>query len=160
MSDLKEFIRPLIQVIALAEDGWQIEPEHAKYIDKILTVYYFNQNEHTHCCEITPSYELNHFEYQVRPTPLGDIMQDENPDQWDVIRDYYEQIYVEEPVTYAHVSAIDKFIKWVADEKLEYRHHEYGDIAPDLADVELAEILEDEDWRDIVREDIQSNSVI
>ena len=160
MSDLKEFIRPLIQVIALAEQGWQIEPEHAKYIDKILTVYYFNQNEHTHCCEFTPSYELNHFEYQVRMNEAGEALVDTNQHLYDVIRDYYEETYVEEPVTYMHVSAVESFIKRVADEKLEYRHHEFGDIAPDLADVELAEILEDEDWRDIVREHLQSNSVI
>lgn len=157
---MKDFIRPFIQVIALAEQGWNIQDEHKQYIDKILTVYYFNQNEHTHLCEFTPSYELNHFEYQVRLTEAGEALRETNEHLCDEIRDEYEQIYVEERVTYMHVATVDKFIKWVADEKLEYRHHEYGDIAPDLADAELAEDLADTDWRDLVRESLSCDSVI
>lgn len=160
MSNLKEFIRPLIQVIALSEEGWNIQPEHKKYIDKILTVYYFNQNEHTHCCEFTPSYELNHFEYQVRMNEAGEALRETNEYLYDEIRDTYEQTSVEEPVTYMHVSAVDKFIKWVADEKLEYRHYEYGDINEKANDADLAEDLEENDWRDIVREYLQGNGVL
>jgi hypothetical protein len=151
------FIRPFIQVIALAEEGWNIEKKHKKYIDKILTVYFFNQNEETYCCEITPSYELNHFEYQVRFNAAGEKLSDE---QKDAIRDVYEQIYVEETVTYMHTATVDKFIKWVADEKLEFRHHEFGDLNSDLSNADLAEILGENDWRDIVRESIQSNCVL
>ena len=157
---MKDFIRPFIQVIALAEEGWNIQPEHKQYIDKILTVYYFNQNSHTHLCEFTPSYELHHHEYQVRMNEAGEALRETNQHLYDEIRDNYEQIYVEERVTYMHVSTVDKFIKWVADEKLEFRHYEYGDIDEKLNDADLAELLEDEDWTDIVNEYLNCNGVV
>lgn len=157
---MKDFIRPFIQVIALAEQGWNIQDEHKQYIDKILTVYYFDQNSHIHLCEMTPSYELNNFEYQVIFTEAGKTLYETNEHLYDEIRDEYEQIYVEERVIYMHVATVNNFIKWVADEKLEYRHHEYGDIAPDLSDIELEEDLANTDWRDLLRESLSCNSVI
>lgn len=37
---------------------WNLKEEDKPYIEKMLSVYYFDKNEITYCCEITPSYFL------------------------------------------------------------------------------------------------------
>ena len=50
-----------IVAVALNETRhYLIDPADKPYIDRILGVYILDRSERTHCCEITPSYSLEH----------------------------------------------------------------------------------------------------
>lgn len=59
------------KVIALKEDmtTWSLvddfTPEEIAMVDSIEGVFWYDQNEHTYCCEMTPSYYLRHIEYRI-----------------------------------------------------------------------------------------------
>lgn len=52
-------VKPDWWCIALDETGyWSIDEADRPYIEKIVGVYFYDANEYTYCCEITPSYFL------------------------------------------------------------------------------------------------------
>ncbi len=44
---------------------WNLPEKLSKHIKTINTVYVFNRNEHTHCCELTPSYWMSCVDYDI-----------------------------------------------------------------------------------------------
>ena len=61
---MKTTIKPSWCYIAIDEtEFWSTFPLR-EHVERILTVYAFNRNAHTHCCELTPSYRLEVVEYQ------------------------------------------------------------------------------------------------
>jgi len=74
-------------------------------IKALFGVYVFDSESHTHCCELTPSYEM-HFVH-TQPDWHGELTEEQREDM-------YEQItegdnYANEPVTYMHCSSVDRF---------------------------------------------------
>lgn len=47
--------------------AWNIAEEDKPFIEKMLGVYFFNKNERTNCCELTPSYWF-HFLHNIAVT--------------------------------------------------------------------------------------------
>lgn len=72
-------------------------------ITEMLGVYVFNPNEATHCCELTPSYELYFVHTQVDwSKELNEEKKEEMEDQ------ILESDRQTEPVTYMHCSGINR----------------------------------------------------
>ena len=72
-------------------------------INKLIGLYVYDPNTATHCCELTPSYELNFIHTYCE-------FQDDADDD---IRDYalseiQDGDYDTEPVKYMHCNAVDK----------------------------------------------------
>lgn len=44
---------------------WNLPGELAEHVQAIRTVYVFNRSEHTHCCELTPSYWMTGVDFTV-----------------------------------------------------------------------------------------------
>ena len=60
MSTSTERIPKDFVLIRLNEtEHWNLPEKLKNEIGEIYTVHLFNRTSHTHCCEITPSYELN-----------------------------------------------------------------------------------------------------
>ena len=58
-------IKPAWCYIAIDETrGWHLITPPMQHIERIYTVYAFNRNAPTHCCELTPSYWLEAIEFQ------------------------------------------------------------------------------------------------
>ena len=162
LAQPKEFIRPDFHVVALREEGWNIDEADKQYIEVMETVYFFNRNEVTYCCEVTPSYALLHLQYRVVLTEAGHALREAENGETELDRLYskYEQGPVDEQVIYWHVSAMDAFINRIAESGEMFRHGVYGDPNPELSETEYREWLEDNDLVDTVREAISANSVI
>jgi hypothetical protein len=77
-------------------------------VDKIYTVYIFDQNEYTYCASITPSYCM-HF----AGTAVYAKDEDEyGTDEWgDFVEEIENANFETEPTCYYHVSTIDKMLK-------------------------------------------------
>jgi hypothetical protein len=107
---------------------------------KIFGVYYFDPNSVTHCCELTPSYEL-HFLQSV-PQLL--------PDTTDLKEELFDNIEEgdwngRDAVSYFHCSNIDKLPEL-----------KRGTLQPGVYEKDI-EVEEDEDFHDIVREAWNAN---
>ncbi len=93
-------------VVALDQtEYWNIKPEHKEHIKAIRTVYFYNKNEVTHCCEITPSYCLYFLYHEVILTDKA--VMDVSEQYQSIIYDTYENEPTDERVTYAHCRDID-----------------------------------------------------
>lgn len=80
---------------------FNIAEEDRPYIEKIMAVYFFDKNEYTYCCELTPSYDMRFLHHTVH----CDI--DTPEDVRERINERYELVYDED--CYMHVSDVDKF---------------------------------------------------
>lgn len=92
---------------------------------KIIGVYLFDERRHVHCCEITPSYEMEFLQsipYRHRECPAGPSLSEEMEElavaQWERDREEVEGLLRKgdaegsEPVSYFHVRSVktDKLI--------------------------------------------------
>lgn len=78
---------------------WNLHPEDHAWIQGIDGVYFYDANEQTHCCEITPSYFLRALRYSVR-------VHSDCPEQVrEQIWERYEAEYPED--CYMHCSVVD-----------------------------------------------------
>jgi len=90
-------------VIALDETrNWNLEGLDPAVL-KVEAVYLFDRNQHTHLCEITPSYTLYHVEDRA-------AYADNTPNEVIDLVDGLIMAESSEPVTYYHASDIDKLI--------------------------------------------------
>jgi hypothetical protein len=65
------------RVIAIDETAYyEFPPKHAPYIRAIRGVYLYDANQHTHCCELTPSHWLIFLYHSVLLTETGDALDD------------------------------------------------------------------------------------
>lgn len=86
--------------VAIHFDGQEIDPQDEQYVDKVMSVYFFDKSKHVHCCSWTPSYELNHLEDVI-------WFKDNCPED---LKDEFEQKYCygDTPhVEYMNVSEVD-----------------------------------------------------
>ena len=100
-TESKPVIKPEWHCVAFDDTRYfDIEEEDKPYIEKILTVYFFDSNEYTYCCELTPSYYLrflNHVAYCNSDIP---------EDVRDRINERYELIQCED--AYMYVSVVSR----------------------------------------------------
>jgi hypothetical protein len=93
-------------VVALdVTEYFSIADEHAPFIERIRSVYLFDRNERTHCCELTPSHYLIHLYDQVILTDAGDELDDYAKDD---IYQTYEYCGSED--IYVHCHVLDRII--------------------------------------------------
>ena len=152
-------LRADIHVIALTETShWTIREQDKPYLKSIVGIYCFNKNEQTHCCEITPSYELHHVENQVRLTKAGLALGEDGSGGWEELVDYYETAATDDGIIYMHCHVVDALIEKVQASGEKFRHHHQGDPLEGIADADYP------DWTDklmeSVREGLLANSVM
>ena len=115
-------------VIALNRtQNYFIEEKHQPFIARIEEVYLYDKNQHTHCCEFTPSYFLIHLYTRVIFTPVGDQLNDHEQDE---IFQAYEHEDTEN--CYVHCHEIDT-LEGKAQPK-DFTYHTHGD--PEFRDAE------------------------
>lgn len=95
---------------------YNLQDEDRPHVTRIIDVFFYDRNEHTHLCELAPSYYLRHL-YTVIVSP------DETPDD---VRDRLDGRYANEPTDdcYMHVSDVDRLTDLTAS---------YGDSDEDKA---------------------------
>lgn len=114
-----EKVKPDWYAAAIDETAhYTIEEEDKPFIERIVGVYFFDRNEYTHCCEVTPSHYLRYLSDSVR-------CKDDTPDDVrERIYELYEHCGGED--CYMHVSSVDRIPE-------KFKHH-YGE--PQDADAE------------------------
>ena len=118
-------------VIALDETRYVDECDRP-FIRQARGVYLFDRNQHTYCCEMTPSYYLIHLYDEILLTEEGEALDD--PDR---LYETYECCNGDD--RYAHCRDIDAIIE--RDEPFTVYH--YGDTDADAdADAEYDEQLD------------------
>lgn len=108
-----------IKVIKTDETGdWSLAPEFQMYIKRVFGVSFFDPLRRVHCAEITPSYELEYYDFQIEWTDKFRSMLDgddgkENAIWADKKRDEIEDILYAASsagnVTYMHCHTVDAF---------------------------------------------------
>ena len=79
---------------------WNIPGHLRPFVRRMLGVYFYNANEVTHCCELTPSYYLRGLQNDVECV-------DDTPD---AIRDELSELALSEPCEdcYVHCHVVDR----------------------------------------------------
>lgn len=120
-------IHPDFHLIALDETEDWILPEYLEYIERIETVYLYDKNSHTYCCEMRPSYCL--YPIEVREVLKPEYQEDED------LRDRINQtilLHANMDVSYYHVADIDSQVETLLRSGEEFRYCHYGD--PEVSD--------------------------
>ena len=77
------------------------------FLSKIVTVYAVNRAEHTHCCELTPSYNL----CAVAHEPVFTTGVDAPEAARECIWNFVNQVPVVESSHYRHVRCVDRYVE-------------------------------------------------
>jgi hypothetical protein len=105
-------------VIALDETNhYFIDPKDKPFIKQIRGVYLYDANQHTYCCEFTPSYWLMHLYDQVILSKEGEALDEFAKDE---IYQKYEFNGGED--IYVHCHTIDALVEKAG----RWEHHHYG----------------------------------
>lgn len=92
-------------LVALEETEF-FSPEIKSKVGKIFTVYMYNPDEETHCCEVTPSYFCIPIDITIGyPDELYDSLSDEQREE---LMDVLEESVNGSEGTYIHVKDIDR----------------------------------------------------
>jgi hypothetical protein len=152
MTDTATETRRMIDAVAIALDEteyYQIDPEDAPYIRRILGGYVFDRNLHTHCCELTPSYFLIFLFTSVELTDAGLALDDDARGE---IYDKYE--YEGGDDCYMHVHTVDAIIAKAEP----YTVCEYGDVTGHQLEDDIADVDERHDAElEAIHEDLCAN---
>jgi hypothetical protein len=144
-------IRPDLRLIALDEThNWEIRPQDVPYIDQIVGVYLFDQNELTYPASSTPHYTLYHVENQVRLSKEGlRAWEAEHPTatvgEMEELVDYYEDEPTDEDTMLMSLSQLLPVVKeYLLNETgHEHTYRIIGDPFIHLSDEEYPETGED-----------------
>ncbi len=99
---------------------WHLSEDLMRFVDKIITVYSFDRNAVTHCCETTPNYWLCAVAYEPQFKP-------DTPEHIrDKVLDLVSGVAVSDSDGYYHTHVIDRWV--LAKPELFY---EVGDIEND-----------------------------
>lgn len=153
MIDIENPVTIDARVIALDRThNYFIEAKHQPSIARIEEVYLYDKNQHTHCCEFTPSYYLIHLYTRVIFTPEGDQLNDHEQDE---IFQAYEHEGTENCYVHCHeIDALEAKAK-------PFTYHTHGD--PEFGAAEN-EFENEEAFHDAVmealREHFQANCPI
>ncbi len=150
MTTATETDRRIIDAYAVAlDETFYIAPEDQPYVARIMGTYVFDRNEHTHCCEWTPSYYLIFVSTSIVLTDAGEALGESAREE------LYER-YETEPSEdgYFHCHEIDRII----DAGKPFTVDHYGDVAQH----DLEDGIEDADERhhaemEAIREDLSCN---
>jgi hypothetical protein len=115
------------------------------FVRRIMGVYLYDRNSHTHLCEITASYWLIHLYDEVVLTEEGEKL-----DDFEKERLYQEHETCGSDDTYMHVSAVDSMEENFAKS----RYYVYGDPGVSFADVPY------EDQMESLREYLNANHML
>ena len=118
------------------------------FIAEIRGIYFFNRNERTHVCEMTPSYWLMHLSDEVHFTEAGEALSEEEKD-----RIYQEYEYEGGDDIYVHCHTLDKLIA-LRGKKRRGKVYHYGKTGVKYSDSSYDEQI------DGIREYLQGNSVL
>jgi len=143
----ERFLRPNLHLVAIDETSdWEL-PEYMDKILRIETVFMYDENNHHHLCEITPSYELY-------PVETRAILKPEFADD-DRLSDAISQEIMSEmtyDVSYMHVwevkSIIERYQKEegsTPENKYDYRYFHAGDPFPYM---KIREYRANWDWKE------------
>ena len=91
-------------------ENWHLDPAHMVAIKQIYTIYAFDRNSVTHCCEFTPSYAMYPADLEVAFKPQY------YDEEYDRLREEIEQqvrvASIDNPaVYYYHCDGIDRALK-------------------------------------------------
>lgn len=90
---------------------------------RLLSVYLYDERSHTHCCEITASYDLHFVEIQISAIPEDD---DQREIVFNMLQEAADDCEISE---YYHVRNIDKLPTEQSDNKSHrYELGEYDDM--------------------------------
>jgi len=93
--------KPEFKVVCIEETQHYTDKALVEKVGKIHAVFLYNKNSHTHCCEITPSYELHYID-----TTYSDHIEDEL--QREEVDEHIQEANLHrELIEYHHVSGID-----------------------------------------------------
>jgi hypothetical protein len=96
---------------------FDLPAEDAEDIVKIVDGYVYDQAQHTHCCELTPSYWLR---YVYRTIHFRDDLYDYSPEAEDRRNELYEKYGEPGDDMYVHVRDIERRSDTVAIGEYEY----------------------------------------
>ena len=146
MTDTENLVAIDARVIALNRThNYFLDEKHQAQIARIEEVYLYDKNQHTHCCEFTPSYYLIHLYTRVIFTAVGDQLNDHEQDE--VFQAYEHQ---DTDNCYVHVHEIDA---WEAKAK-PFTYYIHGD--PDFSDAE-DEFESEEAYHDAVMDALRDH---
>ena len=153
MTDTENLVTIDARVIALNRThNYVLDVKHQAQIARIEEVYLYDKNQHTHCCEFTPSYYLIHLYTRVIFTAVGEQINDHEQDE---IFQAYE--HEDTDNFYIHVHEIDG----LQAKAKPFTYHTHGD--PEFGDAE-DEFESEEAYHDAVmdalREHFQANCPI
>jgi hypothetical protein len=101
-------------------EHWYFRETLRQYVEKVLTVYAYNREAVTHCCEISPSYWMICVAYEVRC----------KPDTPDSIRELLQDIVQETSLMDSDCYRHAKWVETYANKNPEL-HCELGDTESD-----------------------------
>jgi len=123
------------RLIAMDRTGnFCIDEADAPHIKQIRSVYLYDKNERTHCCELTPSYWLEHLYDEVILTPDAALSDDER----EALYSKYEDTPYDEQGIYVHCHSIDRIEKRAG----RFEYHVHGDTGVSYDDCDHDEQME------------------
>lgn len=101
-------MKPCIFLVAIDATSNYSQQLVEKY-GRIFDIYYFNRNEVTHCCEVTPSYYLHYVESYCEKQPEDEELRDK-------MYDDLQEANLFEQGGYYHCHSIDKLKCFLLDD--------------------------------------------
>lgn len=85
---------------------YHIDDEDKPYVERIIDTFFYDRTEHTHLCEMTPSYFLRYLSTFI-------VSKENTPEH---VREHLDQKYCYEPTedSYVHVSDVDRITEFTA----------------------------------------------
>ena len=115
---------------------FMIDDADRPHIKQIRSVYLYDKNERTHCCELTPSYWLEHLYDEVVLTPEADAALSEN--EREALYCKYEYIPDDDGGCYIHCHVIDG----IESRAGKFEYHVYGETGVSYDDCDHDEQME------------------
>ena len=116
MNNTNTEIKPDIRIVKLDETGFWMDEWLVSHAGKIFGVYMYDASKQTHCCEVTPSYELHFIESQPLAYQEDEAIRekmDEHLRDGDIETD---------PIRYTHVRDIERIAEVVEGKFPEHSH--------------------------------------
>lgn len=124
-SETEKKIKPDWYCVAIDETAhWNLDDEDRPYIEKMMGLYIYDRNEHTYCCELTPSYYLRFIGGSIWYT---DAVTDEIKDR---ISDKYADSLYSGDDCYMWVAHVEAMAEEYKDHYGEFNEESYAELTP------------------------------
>jgi hypothetical protein len=114
---------------------WNLEPQNMVYVERIETMYVYDANEVTYCCETTPSYCLYPIDTRVLFRD-GILVPAHVQNKLDEQIDYWKEL---DKVEYVHCHTIDAM---AARPEEEFRYRKMGPVCVDFNEMPYQDQIE------------------